>query len=137
MSLICFTYLHALMPSLAISSSARKNVFSIMRLKVLALAPLHFLQGDFSANQRHVEYYLSFPGAFVCEDGWTLSDEVCLKVVDTTVSYSDASSECAKLADGALLAAPKTEPILNSLNNLNPGGEDVWVGLDDRCKAKY
>ena len=57
------------------------------------------------------------------------------KVVGTAVSFADASTQCANLATGGLLAAPKSEAILNTINNLNPDGEDVWVGLDDRCIA--
>ena len=53
-------------------------------------------------------------------------------MVETALSFADASTECANLASGGLLAAPKTEAILNAINNLNPDGEDVWVGLDDR-----
>ena len=76
---------------------------------------------------------LTFSAAFVCEDGWTLSEELCLKVVGTATSFAEASTQCANLATGGLLAAPKSEAILNTINNLNPDGDDVWVGLDDRC----
>ena len=58
-----------------------------------------------------------------------------VKVVGTAVSFADASTQCANLATGGLLAAPKSEAILNTINNLNPDGEDVWVGLDDRCAS--
>ena len=72
------------------------------------------------------------PAAFVCEDGWTLSDEMCFKVVETALSFADASTACAGLATNGLLAAPKSETILNTLNTLNQNGDDVWIGLDDR-----
>ena len=72
------------------------------------------------------------PAAFVCEDGWTLSDEMCFKVVETALSFADASTACASLATNGLLAAPKSEAILNTLNTLNQNGDDVWIGLDDR-----
>ena len=83
-------------------------------------------------------YVLILPvsAAFVCEDGWTLSDEICLKVVETALSFADASNECSNLATGGLLAAPKSEAILNAINNLNPDGDDVWVGLDDRYELQ-
>ena len=58
---------------------------------------------------------------------------ISFKVVGTAVSFADASTQCANLATGGLLAAPKSEAILNTINNLNPDGDDVWVGLDDRC----
>ena len=61
-----------------------------------------------------------------------MSEELCLKVVETPLSFADASTECSTLATGGLLAAPKSEAILNAINNLNPDGQDVWVGLDDR-----
>ena len=77
-------------------------------------------------------FNITFSAAFVCEDGWTLSEEMCIKVVKTALSFADASAACANLATGGLLAAPKSEALLNSINNLNPDGEDVWVGLDDR-----
>merc|ERR1719500_1663763 len=31
-----------------------------------------------------------------------------------------------------MMAAPKSAAIMTTLNALNPSGEDVWVGLDDR-----
>ena len=84
----------------------------------------------------HSGYIVMLPvsAAFVCEDGWTLSEEICLKVVETALSFADASIECSNLATGGILAAPKSEAILNAINNLNPNGDDVWVGLDDRCE---
>ena len=82
-------------------------------------------------------FNVAFSAAFVCEDGWTLSEEICLKVVETALSYSDASVECSNLATGGLLAAPKSEAILNAINNLNPDGDDVWVGLDDRYELQF
>ena len=100
-----------------------------MLLAIIVLA-LPVLKGDFLVDFPFLN--ISFSAAFVCEDGWTLSEEMCFKVVETALSFADASSECANLASGGLLAAPKTEAILNAINNLNPDGEDVWVGLDDR-----
>ena len=68
----------------------------------------------------------------VCEDGWTLSDSMCFKIIETAVAFANAETECAGLAEGATMAAPKSAAIMTSLNALNPSGEDVWVGLDDR-----
>ena len=101
-----------------------------MHLAIILLA-LPIVKGDFLLDFPFLTSHL-FSAAFVCEDGWTLSEEICLKVVETALSFADASVECANLATGGLLAAPKSEAILNTLNNLNPEGEDVWIGLDDR-----
>ena len=103
---------------------------SKMLLAIIVLT-LPVLKGDFWEDFLFLN--IIFSAAFVCEDGWTLSEEMCLKVVGTAVSFAEASTQCANLATGGLLAAPKSEAILNTINNLNPDGEDVWVGLDDRC----
>ena len=89
------------------------------------------------ASKVDFDHFCSFlisspPAVFVCKDGWTLSDEMCFKVVETALSFADASTACAGLATNGLLAAPKSEAILNTLNTLNQNGDDVWIGLDDR-----
>merc|ERR1712088_854870 len=57
---------------------------------------------------------------------------MCFKIIETAVAFASAETECAGLAEGATMAAPKAAAIMTSLNALNPSGEDVWIGLDDR-----
>ena len=47
----------------------------------------------------------------------------------------NATIECAGLGEDVRMAAPKSASIMTTLNALNPSGEDVWVGLDDRCEV--
>merc|ERR1719341_2140489 len=72
----------------------------------------------------------------VCEDGWTMAENLCFRVESATVDYSGASEACASLAENGKLAAPKSSEIfelLTTLNsNLNADAVDFWVGLDDR-----
>ena len=73
----------------------------------------------------------------VCEKGWTLSDSMCFKIVETAVAFATAETGCSGLAEDAKMAAPKSAAIMTTLNALNPSGEDVWVGLDDRYKGLF
>ena len=73
----------------------------------------------------------------VCEEGWTLSDSMCFKIVETAVAFATAETGCSGLAEDAMMAAPKSAAIMTTLNALNPSGEDVWVGLDDRYKVLF
>merc|ERR1719234_361396 len=47
------------------------------------------------------------------------------------VDYSTASDACASLAENGKLAAPKTTAIFDTLNTLNTGSLEYWVGIDD------
>ena len=73
----------------------------------------------------------------VCEEGWTLSDSMCFKIVETAVAFATAETGCSGLAEDAMMAAPKSAAIMTTLNALNPSGEDVWVGLDDRYTVLF
>ena len=73
----------------------------------------------------------------VCEEGWTLSDSMCFKIIETAVAFANAETQCSGLAEDAMMAAPKSAAIMNTLNALNPSGGDVWVGLDDRYKNMF
>jgi len=72
----------------------------------------------------------------VCEDGWTMVENLCFRVESGTLDYSSAFEACASLAGNGKLAAPKSQEIfelLTTLNtNLNADAVDFWVGLDDR-----
>ena len=72
---------------------------------------------------------------FVCEEGWTVAESMCFKIIETAANFAAAETECAALGDDVKMAAPKSASIMATLNALNPSGEDVWVGLDDRCEV--
>ena len=57
---------------------------------------------------------------------------MCFKIIETAVAFATAQTACSGLAEDAMMAAPKSAAIMTTLNALNPSGEDVWVGLDDR-----
>ena len=72
---------------------------------------------------------------FVCEEGWTVAESMCFKIIETAATFAAAETECAALGEDVKMAAPKSASIMATLNALNPSGEDVWVGLDDRCEV--
>ena len=66
-----------------------------------------------------------------------MSDSMCFKIVETAAAFATAETGCSGLAEDAMMAAPKSAAIMTTLNALNPSGEDVWVGLDDRYKVLF
>ena len=66
-----------------------------------------------------------------------MSDSMCFKIVETAAAFATAETGCSGLAEDAKMAAPKSAAIMTTLNALNPSGEDVWVGLDDRYNVLF
>ena len=66
-----------------------------------------------------------------------MSDSMCFKIVETAAAFANAETGCSGLAEDAKMAAPKSAAIMTTLNALNPSGEDVWVGLDDRYTVLF
>ena len=60
---------------------------------------------------------------------------MCFKIIETAANFAAAETECAGLGEDVKMAAPKSASVMATLNALNPSGEDVWVGLDDRCEV--
>ena len=70
---------------LSLTQCGRVGGFSKMLLAIIVVI-LPVLKGDFLVD--FLILNIIFSAAFVCEDGWTLSEEMCFKVVGTATSFA-------------------------------------------------
>merc|ERR1712181_87989 len=87
---------------------------------------------------------LGTPASPVCGASWSKTEDICYKLItvaDTEVTevtqavgevdYATAKASCEGLATSGMLAGPKTTAIFDTLNTLNTGSLEYWVGIDD------